>query len=363
MTKQKKEFIQNYIDQLYENISDYSNLNASGLYDYIEEVLGVFSKEFPDLRDYLSFKNDSACLDTKILIGLLEKEIIEDNEFPFEDSNSEKFMDIINQLKVEVGGFKTILLSYSPNSTVINYITQLERALENIDIKSIKYCLSEIKAWYYGNINKILSNEWCFDKDEHKINMHKIEKFHDKIKEIPDSFSTRPNNTIESMDSKPVIFLSHCSKDKRYGDALEKFIVDLGVKESQLIYSSHPLHKIPLDNNIYEYLRKNINKNVFMIILWSNDYLQSPACLNEMGAAWVVQSDYTNIYVPDFDFGNPKYRECAVDTNKMGAVLNGNQNCRVSMLELKDKIEAIFSLKNDEKKVSVLLDDFLENIK
>ena len=106
-----------------------------------------------------------------------------------------------------------------------------------------------------------------------------------------------------------------------------------------------------------------INKNVFMIILWSNDYLQSPACLNEMGAAWVVQSDYTNIYVPDFDFGNPKYRECAVDTNKMGAVLNGNQNCRVSMLELKDKIEAIFSLKNDEKKVSVLLDDFLENIK
>ena len=58
MTKQKKEFIQNYIDQLYENISDYSNLNASGLYDYIEEVLGVFSKEFPDLRDYLSrYKN------------------------------------------------------------------------------------------------------------------------------------------------------------------------------------------------------------------------------------------------------------------------------------------------------------------
>lgn len=171
------------------------------------------------------------------------------------------------------------------------------------------------------------------------------------------------NSNSESDNNEPLIFLSHKSDDKCYADALEKFIIGLGVKDNQLIYSSHPLHKIPLDENIYNYLRKNIKRNIFMIILWSNKYLESPACLNEMGAAWVVQCDYTNIYVPTFSFGNPKYHECAVDTRKMGAVLNGDANCKQNMLELKDKIESLFNQKNDQSKITYLLDNFMTEIK
>lgn len=77
------------------------------------------------------------------------------------------------------------------------------------------------------------------------------------------------------------------------------------VKDEQLIYTSHPLHKIPLGVNIYEYLRNNIHSRIFRIFLWSNDYLLSPACLNEMGAAWVMKNDFVNIYTPDFNFNNP----------------------------------------------------------
>ena len=167
----------------------------------------------------------------------------------------------------------------------------------------------------------------------------------------------------EDSINEPLIFLSHKSDDKGYADALEKFIIGLGVKDDQLVYSSHPLHKIPLDENIYDYLRKNINRSIFMIILWSNKYLESPACLNEMGAAWVVQCDYTNIYVPTFSFGNPKYHECAVDTRKMGAVLNGDAHCKQNILELKDKIESLFNLKNDQGKITYLLDNFIAEIK
>jgi len=163
-------------------------------------------------------------------------------------------------------------------------------------------------------------------------------------------------------DSEPIIFLSHSSSDKPYGNALEKFILGLGVKNDQLIYTSHPLHKIPLDANIYDYLRKNINRNVFMIILWSDEYLESPACLNEMGAAWVTQSDYTNIFTPNFHFGNPKFHECAVDTRKMGAVLSGDNHCKTNMIELKDKILSLFNLDIDEKTATFLLDEFIKEI-
>ena len=99
-----------------------------------------------------------------------------------------------------------------------------------------------------------------------------------------------------------------------------------------------------------------------MIILWSDMYLESPACLNEMGAAWVVQSDYTNIYVPTFSFGNPKYHECAVDTRKMGALLNGDEHCKASMIEFKNKVQELFELEKNEQNETYLLDEFIKEI-
>jgi len=184
------------------------------------------------------------------------------------------------------------------------------------------------------------------------------------IKKEVELYTPEENKLAEKSGdiNNPIIFLSHSSSDKPYGNALEKFIIGLGVKNDQLIYTSHSLHKIPLDANIYDYLRKNINRNVFMIILWSDEYLESPACLNEMGAAWVTQSDYTNIFTPKFHFGNPKFHECAVDTRKMGAVLNGDSHCKTNMLELKDKILSMFNLEIDEKVATFLLDEFIKEI-
>lgn len=181
--------------------------------------------------------------------------------------------------------------------------------------------------------------------------------------ELYENDGTPSASQNEEYDRSPVIFLSHASIDKKYADALEKFIIGLGVKNNQLIYTSHALHKIPLDANIFDYLRKNIYKKIFMIILWSDTYLESPACLNEMGAVWVTQSDYTNIFTPTFHFENPKFHECAVDTRKMGAILNGDAHCKASMIEFKNKIQSLFELTNDEAQVSYLLDEFIQEIK
>ncbi len=136
----------------------------------------------------------------------------------------------------------------------------------------------------------------------------------------------------------------------------------MGIKNEQLIYTSHPLHKIPLDKNIYDYLKDSFGKEIFVIILWSDEYLESPACLNEMGAAWVTQSDYTNIYVPSFDFKNTKYYKCAVDRNKMGAILDGSENCKAGIIELKNKLVELFKLTVDENQWIYSLDQFMMDI-
>jgi len=174
---------------------------------------------------------------------------------------------------------------------------------------------------------------------------------------------SKTSSTDNMINASPLIFLSHCSTDNYYGDALEFFISGLGVKREQLIYTSHPLHKIPFDANIYDYLRSNFNRKIFVIFLWSNNFLESPACLNEVGAAWVTQSDFSNIFTPNFDFNNPKFNQCAVDIRKMGIVLNGNANCKTSMIELKNKIMSLFELSIDEIQSSHLLDEFIKKTK
>lgn len=227
--------------------------------------------------------------------------------------------------------------------------------------ETIEDVINEIQCIFcleYPEINNVFLHE---NMNSIKISRILIGILKSKLCEIEEK-----NEDISDKhynNEEPIIFISHNSGDKKYGDALRNFIIGLGIKENQLIYTSHPLHKVPLNNNIFDYLRKNIHQNMFMIILWSDSYLESPACLNEMGAAWILQSDYTNIYVPNFTFQNPKYEECAIDTKKMGAILDGSSHCRTNMLELKEKIETMFKLNNDEKKTFYLIDEFIKEIK
>lgn len=268
-------------------------------------------------------------------------------------------MNAFQKLSLEYDGIYGTIDEYTDDANIMNYLAKLKAAIDQADYEIIRYSLSELDKWYDRNISEISSNEYVFNLESHRRNMQLIKEI---LSDLTRDQCLPPNRTGRGTETDTVVFLSHKSDDKKYGDALERFLTGLGVRNDQLIYTSHPLHKIPLDASIYEYLRSHFDSRVFMIILWSDQYLESPACLNEMGAAWVTQSDYTNIYVPTFSFGNPKYHECAVDTHKMGAVLNGDAHCKASMLELKDKIESLFGLKNDEQKVTYLLDQFIEEI-
>ena len=271
-------------------------------------------------------------------------------------------MNNYQKLSLEYDGIYGIIYGYTSDSIIMNYLNKLKGAIENVDYDAIIYTLSNIDRWYDENIGNISSDEYVFNLTSHQKNRSLIKEILSELKkeECVSAHSTSCNDLYED---ETIIFISHKSDDKKYGDALERFLTGLGVRDNQLIYTSHPLHKIPFDAPIYEYLRSHFNSKLFMIILWSDKYLESPACLNEMGAAWVTQTDYTNIYVPTFSFGNPKYHECAVDTTKMGAVLNGDAHCKANMIELKNKVEGLFGLKNDETRTTFLIDQFIKEIK
>jgi len=270
-------------------------------------------------------------------------------------------MEVFEQFKIDFPGIKATIKRYSNNGFINNILDQIEAAINERNSSAFQYSLNNLNTWYRDNINAIHANTFCRNVNEHDICFRKVLDYADKLSsyEFPVDINTSAEHaTVEP----PLIFISHKSIDKVYGDALEKLLIGLGVHNDQLIYTSHPLHKIPLDANIYDYLRQNIHRNVFLIILWSNEYLDSPACLNEMGAAWVVQCDYSNLYVPTFDFKNPKYHECAVDTRKMGAVLNGDAHCKQNMIQLKNKVLKLFDLADNEANSTHYLDQFMKEI-
>lgn len=275
-------------------------------------------------------------------------------------------MDCIVKLKYEIAGIKDTILNYTPNLNVKNFLNELEKAIDKNDIIGISYCLEQLCKWYDENIEEIHRNEFVIDDDSHDRNLKILHEVYHKVKkqEIYEKY-LYSDKKQEKKDSHKVynkIFLSHSSNDKKYGDALEKFIISLGIKNDQLIYTSHPLHKIPTNENIYSYLKSNIGKNIYVIFLFSDNYLNSVACLNEMGAAWITETDYVNIYVPNFNFDNPKYRQCMVDTAKMGIILKNDEACKMGLIDLKDKIVNAFGLEIDEKLASFSIDNFLNDI-
>ncbi|MFE4706893.1 RNA-binding domain-containing protein [Peribacillus simplex] len=157
---------------------------------------------------------------------------------------------------------------------------------------------------------------------------------------------------------KDKIFISHSSIDKQYGEAIVELLRGLGLKREQIIFTSNDNYGIPLNSNIFDYLKEQINDGVHMIYLLSDNYYNSVACLNEMGAAWIVQNQYTVIGVPDFHFNNEKFQNGVIDPRRIGFLMN-NKN---RIVEFKNNILKQFDLKIDEVDWNELLDKHMNNM-
>ena len=77
-----------------------------------------------------------------------------------------------------------------------------------------------------------------------------------------------------------------------------------------------------------------------MIFFLSEAYYQSVACLNEMGAAWILRSDYLTVLQPGFTFQEIKG---AIDPRKIALDLNGD--CKASLNKLFEQLKVKFLLK------------------
>ena len=140
---------------------------------------------------------------------------------------------------------------------------------------------------------------------------------------------------------EPKIFISHAANNVEYVQAFVELLEDIGIQENQLFCSSLVEYGVPLNEDIYEYLKKQFEEYALQVIFFlSDEYYKSAACLNEMGSAWVLQSSYSTILLPKFEFKNIRG---AINPNKISIKLDSLE-VSARLNELKDNMIEIFNL-------------------
>lgn len=155
------------------------------------------------------------------------------------------------------------------------------------------------------------------------------------------------------------IFISHSSKNKNYGNALVSLLTGVGVKDDGIIFTSNDAYGIPIGQSIFNWLKSRISEKPHVLYLLSPEYYQSVACLNEMGAAWVVENEHTMIFTPKFNLSSPEFLNGAIDPREIGFYID-NHDKLIAFIE---SLRINFSISTNHVLISQKIRLFLENIK
>ena len=175
-----------------------------------------------------------------------------------------------------------------------------------------------------------------------------------------------PNEEVEERENnemlKPKIFISHASADLKYVEPFVELLADIGLSNDNLFCSSVPDYAIPLNQDIYDHLSSLFsNYKLYVIFMLSDNYYKSSACLNEMGAAWVLKTEYTSVLLPGFEYQEIKG---AVNPNKIGLKLDDNEELLKKRLgELKNIVSENFGISVLDMRWEKKRNDFVNTIR
>lgn len=167
--------------------------------------------------------------------------------------------------------------------------------------------------------------------------------------------------TATNGKKTPLVFISHSSKDKDFIDALVNLLEDMGFTKDTLFCSSVREYGIPLSGDIFETIRGLfLEHDLYVMFIHSPRFYGSAVSLNEMGAAWVLKTDFCSFLTNDMKFDkmigvvNDAKLSIKVDEDDAKGLLN----------DLYKHLSAVFSLQEmDMNKWERKRDQFLQVVR
>ncbi|MDC3285766.1 toll/interleukin-1 receptor domain-containing protein [Flavobacteriaceae bacterium] len=154
------------------------------------------------------------------------------------------------------------------------------------------------------------------------------------------------------------IFISHSSKNSDYGNALVNLLTGIGISGDQIIFTSNDAYAIPIGQNIFDWLKNQIIEKPYVLYLLSPEYYKSVACLNEMGAAWVIENKHTMVFTPNFKLDSYEFQNGAIDPREIGFYINNNDK----LIAFIDSLRTDYSVTTNQVLINQKIREFLETI-
>lgn len=100
------------------------------------------------------------------------------------------------------------------------------------------------------------------------------------------------------------VFISHKSEDSAFAAELIRLLrLYIGADTDLFFCSSVPGYEIDLGKRILSEIKKQFDEyELLTIIIHSPSYYQSPVCLNEMGASWILETEHYSFLTANCDF-------------------------------------------------------------
>lgn len=124
------------------------------------------------------------------------------------------------------------------------------------------------------------------------------------LEEVRNKNNEKEKKQINKENKMKKIFISHSDADKEIIKKFVKLLKDIGVpKDKEHIFcSSYKGLGVDAGRSIPEYIKNELEDDVLVLFMFSENYYSSPNCLCEMGATWVKTHDFIPIVIPPFEF-------------------------------------------------------------
>lgn len=322
---------------------------------YSQNTLVLILNNFYEKKDYKNLvflvkgilKTFSACNSQAIDVDIIQKDLVV-------AGIGETLIQTFEELK-SVGSHESLETDDEVEEYTESRVRSLEKIYKEASSKEINSmdAIHTYHEWhssaviylsnYYSNAN---ADYIKFKNIDNSGNGYTLLKNFHELYSIYNLLMIQTKNESKARTERsgsPMVFISHSSKDKTFVEELVELLESIGFDESNLFCSSVDGYGIELGEDIFETLKNLFYEHeLFVIFVHSPRYYESPVSLNEMGAAWVLKTNFYSFLTQDMQFDRMKG---VVKSDKVAIKVDAS-DAKARLNELKDKLCTAFNFEN-----------------